>query len=156
VWWNPVFRLDVVAVKGAVDEQVGQKIGVHRADRQRFTSRALSVGLVMPSDLQRIHRIILDAAEVEIISNEMRAVVESLWPGLAHKLPISTASGMALKLLPTGLGPGIDRAPRLDGLHWNGRSAHLRPMTRSDRMATLEEAKAQLFQKSWGTRGRRG
>jgi hypothetical protein len=94
----------------------------------------------MPSDLQRIHRIILDAAEVEIISNEMRAVVESLWPGLAHKLPISTASGMALKLLPTGLGPGIDRAPRLDGLHWNGRSAHLRPMTRSDRMATLEEA----------------
>ncbi|MGB9053902.1 MAG: hypothetical protein WCC54_16505 [Pseudolabrys sp.] len=41
----------------------------------------------MPAELQRIHRIILDAAEVEIISDEMRAVVESLWPELAHKLP---------------------------------------------------------------------
>jgi DNA invertase Pin-like site-specific DNA recombinase len=36
--------------------------------------------LVMPAELQRIHRIILDGAEVEIISDEMRAVVESLWP----------------------------------------------------------------------------
>jgi superfamily I DNA and/or RNA helicase len=27
------------------------------------------------------------SAEVEIISDEMRAVVESLWPELAHKLP---------------------------------------------------------------------
>jgi hypothetical protein len=34
----------------------------------------------MPAELQRIHRIILDGAEVEIISDEMRAVVESLWP----------------------------------------------------------------------------
>jgi hypothetical protein len=41
----------------------------------------------MPAELQRIHRIILDAAEVEIISDEMRAVVESLWPELAHNLP---------------------------------------------------------------------
>jgi hypothetical protein len=41
----------------------------------------------MPAELQRIHRIILDAAEVEIISDEMRAVVESLLPELAHKLP---------------------------------------------------------------------
>jgi hypothetical protein len=41
----------------------------------------------MPAELQRIHRIILDAGEVEIISDEMRAVVESLWPELAHKLP---------------------------------------------------------------------
>ena len=46
----------------------------------------------MPSELQQIHRITLDTAEVEIISDEMRAVVESLWSGLAHKLPISTAS----------------------------------------------------------------
>lgn len=41
----------------------------------------------MPAELQRIHSIVLDAAEVEIISDEMRAVVESLWPDLAHKLP---------------------------------------------------------------------
>jgi hypothetical protein len=56
----------------------------------------------------------------------------------------------ALKLRPTGLGSGIDK-DRPDhavycGWFWsmtiNG------PMTRSDRVATLEEAKAQ-FQKSW-------
>ena len=41
----------------------------------------------MPAELQRIHGIVLDAIEVEIISDEMRAVVESLWPDLAHKLP---------------------------------------------------------------------
>ena len=41
----------------------------------------------MPAELQRIHSIVLDAAVVEIISDEMRAVVESLWPELVYKLP---------------------------------------------------------------------
>jgi hypothetical protein len=40
----------------------------------------------MPTELQRIPRTTLDTAEVEIISDEMRAVVESLWSELAHKL----------------------------------------------------------------------
>jgi len=46
--------------------------------------------LIMPSELQRIHSIVLDAVEVEIISDEMREVVESLWPELAFKLPPKT------------------------------------------------------------------
>ena len=41
----------------------------------------------MPAELQRIHSIVLDVAEVGIVSNEMRAVVESLWPDLVYKLP---------------------------------------------------------------------
>ena len=63
----------------------GQKTGLQRGDRTRFPYEPRVIGgkLVMPAELQRIHRIILDAAEVEI----MRAVVESLWPELAHKLP---------------------------------------------------------------------
>ena len=67
----------------------GQKPGLQRGDRKRFPYEPRVIGgkLVMPAELQRIHRIILDAAEVEIISDEMRAVVESLWPELAHKLP---------------------------------------------------------------------
>ena len=67
----------------------GQKTGVQRGDRTCFPYEPRVIGgkLVMPPALQRIHRIILDAAEVEIISDEMRAVVESLWPELAHKLP---------------------------------------------------------------------
>jgi hypothetical protein len=67
----------------------GQKTRLQRADRTRFPYEPRVIGgqLVMPAELQRIHRIILDAAEVEIISDEMRAVVESLWHELAHKLP---------------------------------------------------------------------
>ena len=41
----------------------------------------------MPAELQRIHSIVLDGVEVETISDEMRAVVESLWPELSYKLP---------------------------------------------------------------------
>ena len=63
----------------------GQKPGLQRGDRKRFPYEPRVIGgkLVMPAELKRIHRIILDAAEVEIISDEMRAVVESLWPELA-------------------------------------------------------------------------
>jgi hypothetical protein len=43
--------------------------------------------MMRPAELQRIHAIVLDAAEVEIVSDEMRAVVESLWPELVYKLP---------------------------------------------------------------------
>ena len=54
----------------------GQKGGRQRGNRARF-----------PTELQRIHSIVLDAVEVEAISDEMRAVVESLWPELSYKLP---------------------------------------------------------------------
>ena len=75
---------------------------------------------------------------------------------------------MALKMRPTGLGAGIDK-DRQDFTTYNGEWAvgriyetrggpdHLRwfwsftvtcPLTRSDRVSTLEEAKAQ-FRKSW-------
>jgi hypothetical protein len=80
----------------------------------------------------------------------------------------SFSIAMALKLRPTGLGPGSTRSPRLHCLHGrvglsaaftkpaaapsicagSGRLPFRGPMTRSDRVATFEEAKAQ-FQKSW-------
>ena len=75
---------------------------------------------------------------------------------------------MALKLRPTGLGSGIDKdrpdyavycgewgVGRIyqtrggpDNLRWFWSMTVNGPMTRADRVATLEEAKAQ-FQKSW-------
>ena len=75
---------------------------------------------------------------------------------------------MALKLRPSGLGSGIDKnrpdytaytgewcigpstRPRRgpDNLRWFWSMTVNGPMTRADRVATLEEAKAQ-FQKSW-------
>jgi len=41
-----------------------------------------------PVELQRLHRFILDTAVIEVISDEMRAVVEAVWPELVHKLPL--------------------------------------------------------------------
>ena len=74
---------------------------------------------------------------------------------------------MSLKLRQTGLGSGVDKDRPVHRLYRRGGDrAHLsgprrsrqsalvlvhdrkRPMTRSDKVATLEEAKAQ-FQKSW-------
>ena len=66
----------------------GQKTGLQRGDRTRFPYEPRVIGgKLVTGRASEIHRTILDAAEVEIISDEMRAVVESLWPELAHKLP---------------------------------------------------------------------
>jgi hypothetical protein len=85
--------------------------------------------------------------------------------------PLSGYELMSLKLRPTGLGSGIDKdrpdytvftgeweVGRIyetrggpDSLRWFWSMTVNGPMTRSDRVATLEEAKAQ-FQKSWDER----
>src|SRR5262249_1951690 len=41
---------------------------------------------LMPADLKRLHKYMLDVEHIGIISDEMREVVEELWPELAHKL----------------------------------------------------------------------
>jgi hypothetical protein len=43
--------------------------------------------VMMPADLQRLHRYVLDTDVIEVISDEMREVVEAEWPELGHKLP---------------------------------------------------------------------
>ena len=41
----------------------------------------------MPADLKRLHKYMLEIERIDHISDETRAVVESEWPELAHKLP---------------------------------------------------------------------
>ena len=43
--------------------------------------------LYMPAELQSIHKLVLDAGAAENVNDEMRAVAETLWPDLVHKLP---------------------------------------------------------------------
>jgi len=43
--------------------------------------------VMMPADLKRLHKYMVEVEHIEVISDEMRAVVESEWPELAHKLP---------------------------------------------------------------------
>ena len=42
---------------------------------------------MMPADLERLHEYMLEVEGITEISDEIRAVVEELWPELAHKLP---------------------------------------------------------------------
>src|SRR5437660_245368 len=42
---------------------------------------------MMPTDLRRLHKYMLDIEHIDHISDEMRAVVERDWPELVHKLP---------------------------------------------------------------------
>ena len=48
----------------------GHKPGLQRGNRERFPYEPRVIGgrLVMPAELQKIHRIVLDAVEVEVIS----------------------------------------------------------------------------------------
>jgi hypothetical protein len=49
--------------------------------------------LMKPADLRRLHDYLKDMEVISVISDEMRAVVESEWSELAHKLPPKTGQG---------------------------------------------------------------
>jgi hypothetical protein len=49
--------------------------------------------VMMPADLKRLHKYMLDVEHIGIIPDEMREVVEELWPELAHKLPPKKPQG---------------------------------------------------------------
>jgi len=53
----------------------------------------IAVKVMLPADLKRLHKYMLDIEHIDHISDEMRAVVESEWPELAHKLPPQKPQG---------------------------------------------------------------
>ena len=55
--------------------------------RRTYLPRIVGDKFMMPADLKRLHKYMLDVEHIGIISDEMRAVVEEQWPELAHKLP---------------------------------------------------------------------
>jgi hypothetical protein len=55
--------------------------------RRTYLPRIVGDKVMMPADLKRLHKYMLEIESIEVISDEMRAVVEELWPELAHKLP---------------------------------------------------------------------
>jgi hypothetical protein len=55
--------------------------------RRVYEPRIVGDKVMMPADLKRLHKYMLDIEHFGIMSDEMRAVVESEWPELAHKLP---------------------------------------------------------------------
>ncbi len=58
--------------------------------RRIYQPRLVGDKVMMPADLRRLHKYMLDIERIDHISDEMRAVVEDLWPELAHKRPPKT------------------------------------------------------------------
>jgi hypothetical protein len=67
----------------------GQKLGPKRADRRRFPYEPRVIGgkLLMPAELQAIHRYVIETPVLKAVTDEIRAVVETVWPELISKLP---------------------------------------------------------------------
>jgi hypothetical protein len=55
--------------------------------RRTYHHRIVGGQVMMPADLKRLHNYMLEIEHIDHISDEMRAVVEELWPELLHKLP---------------------------------------------------------------------
>jgi hypothetical protein len=52
-----------------------------------YKARLVAGKIMLPADLVRLHKYMLEIEHIDHISDEMRAVVESEWPELTHKLP---------------------------------------------------------------------
>jgi hypothetical protein len=61
--------------------------------RRSYEPRVVGGQVMMPADLKHLHKYMLDIEHIDHISDEMRAVVESEWPELAHKLPPKKSQG---------------------------------------------------------------
>jgi hypothetical protein len=67
----------------------GQKLGTQRGNRQRFPYEPRVIGgrLMMPAELQAIHRYVVETPILEEVTEEIRTVVQTVWPELISKLP---------------------------------------------------------------------
>ena len=67
----------------------GQKLGIQRGNRQRFPYEPRVIGgrLMMPAELQAIHRYVVQTPILEEVTEEIRTVVQTVWPELLSKLP---------------------------------------------------------------------
>jgi hypothetical protein len=55
--------------------------------RRLYKPRLVGDKVMLPGDLVRLYRYMVEIEHIDHISDEMRAVVEELWPELVHKLP---------------------------------------------------------------------
>ena len=75
--------------RSVVANKRGQPAGTRRGDRQRFPYEPRVIGgkLMMAAELQAIHRYVVETPVLETVTDEIRAVVETVWPELISKLP---------------------------------------------------------------------
>jgi hypothetical protein len=52
-----------------------------------YEPRVIGGKLFMPAELQMMHRYVVETPVLKAVTEELRAVVETLWPELMAKLP---------------------------------------------------------------------
>ena len=67
----------------------GQKLGPRGGHLNRFPYEPRVIGgkLFMPAELQVIHRYVVETPVLKAVTEELRAVVKTVWPELISKLP---------------------------------------------------------------------
>ena len=72
-----------------MENKRGQPVGTRRGNRQRFPYEPRVIGgkLMMSAELQAIHRYVVETPVLQNVTEEIRAVVETVWPQLISKLP---------------------------------------------------------------------
>ena len=58
-----------------------------RRNRDAYEPRIFDGRVMLPDEIERIHREVLGFERIESISDPMRELIEDLWPELVHKLP---------------------------------------------------------------------
>jgi hypothetical protein len=55
--------------------------------RRVYQPRVVGGQVMTPADLKRLHKELLEFERIDAVSDEMRAVIQDLWPELVYKLP---------------------------------------------------------------------
>ena len=71
----------------------GRPSGPRVRYQRSYSPRVVGGKVMTPADLRRLHKYVLDIEHIDHISDEMRSVVETEWPELAHKLPPKNVQG---------------------------------------------------------------
>src|SRR5262249_3500462 len=61
--------------------------------KRRYEPRIFEGRVMIPDEIERIHKEILELERIEAISEPMRELVEKLWPELVYKLPPKKPQG---------------------------------------------------------------
>jgi hypothetical protein len=52
-----------------------------------YAPRIVGNEVMMPADLEALHKSLLEAEGIAELSDEVRQIIEEEWPELVHKLP---------------------------------------------------------------------
>jgi hypothetical protein len=82
---QPVAGLDQIKKTGGIGRAPEEDWGpLMEKPVKRYTVNGKRM---TPDDLRRLHDYLADMEAIEVISDEMRIVIESEWPEFVHKLP---------------------------------------------------------------------